>query len=180
MEMDMNRETGAGQAVRLVGVQDLEDGRMVRLLAGSRSEGDFVDRLREAMEAGERSVIAGFAGDVPAGYAVVNWRPTYSLFARLDIPELQDLNVLPDYRRNGLGQEIVLGCEGLVRQRGYTQIGLGVGLDKSYGAAQRLYIRLGYMPDGFGISHDRETVAKGQVVRVDDDLCLMMVKGLLP
>lgn len=164
---------------RIAEPKDAEIIKTLELLIKSRSEPDFVQRLFQAVQDGERSVVIGFADDVPAGYAVVNWRPAYALFARLGIPELQDLNVLAEHRRHGLGKEIISTCEDLAQQRDYTQMGLGVGLDKSYGAAQRLYTRLGYMPDGFGVTYDREAVAQGQVVRIDDDLCLMMVKDLL-
>lgn len=164
---------------RLAEAKDAESVKTIELLIKSRTEPDFIQRLFDAVEQGDRSVIIGLVDDVPAGYAVVNWRPVYTLFARLGIPELQDLNVLPEHRCLGLGREIVLTCEDLARQRDYAHMGLAVGLDKSYGPAQRLYTRLGYMPDGYGVTYDREPVAKGQVVRVDDDLCLMMVKELL-
>ena len=57
-------------------------------------------------------------------------------------------------------------------------MGLAVGLHRSYGAAQRLYARLGYMPDGYGVTYDREAVVPGDFRAVDDELCLMMVKTL--
>ena len=164
---------------RLAEAKDAENVKTIELLIKSRAEPDFVQRLFDEVEKGERSVIIGLVDDVAAGYAVINWRPVYPLFARLGIPELQDLNVLPEHRRIGLGREIISTCEDLARQRDCQQMGLAVGLDKSYGAAQRLYTRLGYVPDGFGVTYDREPVAPGQVVRIDDDLCLMMVKELL-
>jgi len=37
-----------------------------------------------------------------AGYATVNWRPAYAGFAELNIPEIQDLNVLTRYPRKGI------------------------------------------------------------------------------
>lgn len=164
---------------RLAEAKDAESVKMIELMIKSRTEPDFIQRLFDAVEQGQRSVIIGLVDDVPAGYAVINWHPVYALFARLGIPEMQDLNVLPAHRRIGLGREIILTCEDIASQRDYTQMGLAVGLDKSYGPAQRLYTRLGYMPDGFGVTYDREAVAPGQVVRIDDDLCLMMVKDLL-
>lgn len=151
------------------------------LLAGlesilqSRSEADFVERL---LQHPDRSVILGFMDDRAAGYGVVNWSPAYSLFARLNIPELQDLNVLPGDRGNGLGKVLVQACESLARGKGAAQMGLAVGLTRSYGPAQRLYTRLGYVPDGYGITHDREPVQPGDIRAIDDDLCLMMVRDI--
>ena len=47
-----------------------------------------------------------------------------------------------------------------------------------FGAAQRLYCKLGYIPDGNGVTYDREAVRAGDMRAVDDLLCLMMVKAL--
>jgi hypothetical protein len=57
-------------------------------------------------------------------------------------------------------------------------MGIGVGMPTSYGPAQRLYVKLGYIPDGNGINYDRQSIAFGEFRPVDDDLCLMMVKAL--
>jgi len=59
-----------------------------------------------------------------------------------------------------------------------VDIGISVGLTIDFGPAQRLYCKLGYMPDGNGVTLDREFVDDGQPVTVNDDLCLMMVKEL--
>ncbi|MDB5490524.1 MAG: acetyltransferase family protein [Micavibrio sp.] len=144
----------------------------------SRSETDFAELLFQSVAAGERSVVLCFIGAVPVGYVILNWTPAYQLFSRLKIPELQDLNVLPDHRRKGLGKKLVAACENLARERGRVEIGLAVGLTQSYGAAQRLYARMGYIPDGQGITWDRQPVRPFAVHPVDDDLCLMLVKSL--
>lgn len=151
------------------------------LLAGleaalkSRDEIDFVERV---LAHPGRTVILGFIDRRPAGYVVLNWQPSYAPFARLGIPEIQDLNVLPADRGNGLGRVLVEACETLARERGAAEMGLAVGLTRSYGPAQRLYARLGYKPDGAGISRDRCPVQPGEIHTIDDDLCLMMVKDI--
>lgn len=164
--------------VRLAGPGDREVLAGLESVLRSREEPDFVDLLFETIDRGERSLVLGFMNQQAAGYAVVNWKPSYFLFQRLGIPELQDLNVLPEARRNGLGQAIVAYCEHVARQRGGAEMGLGVGLNQHYGAAQRLYMRMGYLPDGHGITYDRIPVKAGDVHPADDDLCLMMVKDL--
>lgn len=60
----------------------------------------------------------------------------------------------------------------------YGIVGIGVGLYASYGSAQRIYARRGYIPDGRGITYANETVEPGSSVRVDDDLILYMIKSL--
>lgn len=113
-----------------------------------------------------------------AGYGFLNWQPKYSLYRRLDIPEIQNVHVLPDQRGKGIATQIILAAENLAKEEGRTQIGVSVGLHSDYGAAQRLYTKLGYMPDGNGITYDREAVRAGEIRPVDDELCLMMVKDL--
>lgn len=140
----------------------------------SRDEADYADRL---FASGRHVLIARLEGR-PVGYVVLNPSPEYSMFARLNIPELQDLNVLPDYRGRGIGAALVAACEDHARIIGAAQIGLAVGLHKAYGPAQRLYVRMGYMPDGFGITYDRASVSEGEMRLIDDHLCLMMVKDL--
>ncbi len=56
-------------------------------------------------------------------------------------------------------------------------VGLGVGLYSDYGAAQRIYVRRGYLPDG--AHHVRQrTIEPGSQVAIDDDATLMMVRTL--
>jgi hypothetical protein len=57
--------------------------------------------------------------------------------------------------------------------------GIGVGLFASYGSAQRLYVRRGYIPDGRGIARRGETIEPGASVVVDDDLVLYFTKTAL-
>ena len=62
--------------------------------------------------------------------------------------------------------------------RGLNVIGLGVGLFMDYGAAQRLYFRLGYQPDGRGLIFDNKILSYGDKVIFDDELCLFLTKNL--
>lgn len=112
------------------------------------------------------------------GYGFLNWGPKYSFYKRFDIPEIQNVNVLNDHRSKGIATQIILAAEGMAREEGHTQIGVSVGLTSDYGPAQRLYTKLGYYPDGNGITYDRQAVQAGEIRPVDDELCLMMVKDL--
>jgi hypothetical protein len=73
---------------------------------------------------------------------------------------------------------MIAHCEDLVRAKGHDQIGIAVGVHSAYGPAQRLYARLGYMPDGLGATYDRTPVEFAAFKPVDDQLCLMLVKDL--
>jgi hypothetical protein len=56
--------------------------------------------------------------------------------------------------------------------------GVGVGLHSDYGAAQRLYVLRGYVPDARGITSHGKRVGYGDVASVDDDLILWLMKNL--
>lgn len=142
-----------------------------------KTESYFRKCLQE-QESGKRAVFMARLNGADAGYAMLNRRPKYSLYSKLSIPEIQDLNVIPAARQQGVATVIIKHCEDVARQEGTTDIGISVGLHSAFGAAQRLYVKLGYMPDGYGVTYDRQTVAAGEFHVVDDNLCLMMVKEL--
>ena len=64
------------------------------------------------------------------------------------------------------------------QKRGYTNIGLGVGMTADYGDAQRLYVRLGYIPDGQGLHYKCSSLKYGNQVVIDDDLVLFFTKPI--
>lgn len=119
-----------------------------------------------------------FEGGEAAGFCLLNWQPRYRLYRKLDIPEIQDLNIVPAHRRKGLATSLIKWCEGVARAKGKESIGISVGLTKDYGPAQILYTNLGYVPDGNGVTYDREGVHTGRAYPMDDNLSLMMTKVL--
>lgn len=112
-----------------------------------------------------------------AGYVTLNLNSKYQSFAKESIPEIQDLNILPPYRSKGLGTALLD-----VAERKATEfsriVGIGVGLYADYGAAQRLYVKRGYIPDGKGITYKETSVPPGEHIRLDDDLVLWFMKKL--
>jgi GNAT superfamily N-acetyltransferase len=125
----------------------------------------------------ERVVLIGtVAGEVAAHGSLV-WWPEYPPFREGRVAEIQDLNVAPRFRRRGLASALIAEAERRASER-TDRIGIGVGLHAGYGAAQRLYVRLGYVPDGRGASVQGLFPREGQVVRLDDDLTLYLTKRL--
>jgi hypothetical protein len=57
-------------------------------------------------------------------------------------------------------------------QSNISIVGIGVGLYQSYGSAQRLYAKRGYIPDGRGVMYKQQPVTPGFDTCVDDDLNL--------
>ena len=157
------------------------DGEMLRQIScdmGTEKPLHYFEIGLERQAKGKSFTFVMSVGGQVIGYCLLNLAPKYKPYARLEIPEIQDLNVLPDYRRRGFGRQIITHCESVARERGFEQIGISFGLDSSYGAAQRLYVQMGYVPDGLGVTYDREFVRAGDIRAVDDDLCLMLIKDL--
>ena len=117
-------------------------------------------------------VLVAESEGVFAGYLQVVWDPGYFPF-----PEIQDLNVLPDYRRKGIATALMDEAEALIAQRS-NWAGIGVGLHPGYNAAQRMYALRGYVPDGKGVTWNDVYIEEGQQLVADDDLVLHLIKEL--
>lgn len=130
-------------------------------------------------EDGRRVVLVALADSRFAGYLTVAWKPDYPPFRRRAVPEIQDFNVLPDYRRQGIGTRLMDEAEAIVAARSPV-VGIGVGVYAAYGPAQRLYVRRGYVPDGRGLASHQRSVRPGDEVLVDDGLVLYLTKELRP
>lgn len=139
---------------------------------------DYFDKLWIRQKKGASDIYLAVQGDDIIAYGVLNWQPKYGLYQKLGIPEIQDLNVSRDHRQKGIATAIIEHCEKVAKSKGCDQMGISFGLDASFGAAQRLYIKLGYIPDGQGVTYDRQYVLSGESKPIDDDLCLMLVKDL--
>lgn len=112
------------------------------------------------------------------GYASLLYSSDYSYFRDKKIPEIQDLWIDEAHRNAGFGTMLIKHVESFAKEKGYNQIGLGVGLYKDYGAAQQLYPKLGYVPDGFGVTYKTKFVKPGESYPIDDDLILWLTKTL--
>lgn len=140
---------------------------------GKKDEGYF-----EACFEKDCLILIASKNEKDIGFGILNFEPKYSLYQKLDIPEIQDLNVIPEARQQGTATALVEAFENIARDQESEQIGISVGLTKDYGPAQRLYVKLGYIPDGNGISCERQPVHPYEQYEVNDDLCLMLVKAL--
>ncbi|MDQ3753198.1 MAG: GNAT family N-acetyltransferase [Acidobacteriota bacterium] len=85
------------------------------------------------------------------GYTNILWQSGYEPFVDDDIPEINDLNVVAEYRNRGIGTALIREAESIAAKAGMSIIGIGVGLTPDYAAAQHLYPKLGYVPDGRGV-----------------------------
>ncbi len=125
-----------------------------------------------------RSTFVAMLNGQFCGYVTIKWKSDYQSFSSKNIPEICDLNVLPDFRKQGIGTSLIQHCENKAITHGCTEIGLGMGLTADYGSAQRLYIRLGFVPDGHGLHYKYKIANYSEKVIVDDNLVIFLSKKL--
>lgn len=160
--------------IRIATESDLPALEQIAAEMKAHHEAGYFARCLAEQAAGARQVFICAA----QGYAQLIWSPEYAPFKRLDIPEIQDVSVVPSARRQGLGQALVAHCELAARAAGKTDIGIGVGIHAGFGAAQRLYVRMGYMPDGLGAVYDEVALKIGEMRPVDDLLSIKLTRAL--
>lgn len=130
---------------------------------------------------GERLIWIAQLNNQFAGYVTLKWQSLYEPFATAGIPEIIDLNVLPPFRKTGVGSMLLDTAEKEAATKSEV-VGLGVGLyggpDGGYGMAQKLYVNRGYIPDGKGLSYNYTLAIPGNSYPLDDDLILWFRKKL--
>jgi predicted kinase/ribosomal protein S18 acetylase RimI-like enzyme len=139
-----------------------------------------VAKFASFLERYERNEIVPLIAEVNsefAGYLKVVWQPDYPFFRENGIPEIQDLNVVNIFRRQGVASSLMDEAEKTISKRSAT-IGIGVGLHPGYNAAQRMYVLRGYVPDGKGVVWHNEYIKEGQELKADDELILHFTKAI--
>jgi GNAT superfamily N-acetyltransferase len=139
-------------------------------MSWNKPEAQYRQYLSEQV-AGARTCFVAIVDGRFAGYVTVNWRPSYPGFSELNIPEIQDLNILRQFRRQSIASHLLDRAEAEVARHSAV-VGIGVGLHPGYNAAQRLYVRRGYIPDGRGVTYRDRYIDEGSQVLLDDDLVL--------
>ncbi|MCA0756853.1 GNAT family N-acetyltransferase [Paenibacillus sp. N4] len=135
----------------------------------------YIQKCWEENVSGVRTTFAAFYRGSFAGSLHLLAESDYSYFRERGIPEINDFNVIPPLRKLGIGNALLEAAEQLAFETCGT-VGIGVGLYDSYGNAQRLYAKRGYIPDGRGLMYKLQPVVRGSEVRADDDLNLFFTK----
>ncbi|MEI0735553.1 GNAT family N-acetyltransferase [Paenibacillus sp. JTLBN-2024] len=73
-----------------------------------------------------------FCGEELAGCCHLIYQSKYPYFQERRIPEINDLNVFPEFRRKGIASRMFDEFE-RIAAREHSRIGLGVGLYEDYG-----------------------------------------------
>lgn len=138
----------------------------------------FLSYLQEAELGLRKNILAKNSAGQILGYVTVLWESDYPYFQERAIPEIKDLNVLPEFQKKGYGRALLKAAEQEIYQKlGKNQtIGIGVGILKDYGPAQRLYIQEGYVPNAEGVTVGHQSLHYGLSSPVDDDWVLWMMK----
>jgi GNAT superfamily N-acetyltransferase len=136
------------------------------------------EQYLDGQEQDKRICLVAFFDSEFAGCVTLKWQSDYKFFADDIIPEISDLNVLPNFRNKGVGSELIAKCEKYAAERSNI-VGIGVGLYPDYGSAQRLYIKRGYIPGGHGATYNYKYVTPGKEYLLDDDLVLWLTKKLI-
>ena len=131
--------------------------------------------MEQALEI--RDVYVAFIEARFVGYLTVCWTSSYEPFRKEKIPEIVDFNVLPKFRRQGFGTQLMDKAESEIAKVSPIA-GIGVGMTPDYGAAQRLYILRGYIPDGRGLWCRGHYPQHGEEITVDDNMALYLTKEL--
>lgn len=125
----------------------------------------------------ERMIWVAYLENHFAGYVTLKWKSQYSGFKEDNISEIMDLNVLPAFRKLGIGTALMEKAEQEAASK-YKTVGIGVSLYVDYVSAQKLYINRGYIPDGKGITYNYQPTIPGNNYPLDDDLVLWFTKKL--
>ena len=104
-----------------------------KVMGWNKSQTQYRCYLHEQV-AGTQTCFAAVVDGQFAGYVTVNWRPAYAGLADPNIPEIQDLNVLTTYRRQGIASRLLDRAEAEAARRSGV-VGIAVGLHPGYNAA---------------------------------------------
>ena len=131
----------------------------------------------EHERAGKCITLTAQLGEEAAGYVFVYPDSPWGAFGGRGLPEIVDFAVLEKFRRRGVGSALMDTAERIAARYADT-VYLGVGLHSGYGAAQRMYAKRGYVPDGSGVWYGGRIAEPYADVNNDDDLALYLSKKL--
>ena len=161
--------------IRQMTAEDIDNVFQIFKEHNIRKSLDYLSECWKENNTLQRITLLAFYDGQFAGSLHLLKKSYYPYFAENGIPEINDFNVIPPLRRLGIGHALMDAIESIAIQK-YGVVGVGVGLLQSYGNAQRLYARRGYIPDGRGLIYNDQPALQGSSVRVDHNLALYMTK----
>lgn len=136
----------------------------------------YLEYYKETLQQKRKVFIAEYNGKVK-GLCTLVLEPEEGPYGGMGIPEIVDLCVFFDKHNLGTGSKLLDVAENEAAKI-CGKVYLGVGLHSGYGAAQRIYIKRGYIPDGSGVWWNGKNLAQYAKCINDDELILYLLKEL--
>ena len=136
-----------------------------------------IDAHFQEHENGVSTTILGYEAGRLVGVVTIRWQLHYPPFREQQIPLIQNIEIQYEDRGRGLGNQMLERTEQEIAWRS-ALTGLVVGISREHGAAQRWYAKRSYVPDGRGVFRGHTPLELGEVVTVDHDLLLWLVKDV--
>jgi GNAT superfamily N-acetyltransferase len=121
---------------------------------GQNKPAEQFQRYWDENAAGLRQTFIALVDGEIVAYSNLIFKSHYAHFAEEGIPEINDMNTLAPFRKQGIATALVGACEQCALSLGLKVIGIGVGLTPDYSMAARLYPALGFVSDGRGNHED--------------------------
>jgi len=128
-------------------------------------------------EENKRKVFVAVCEGEVCGYCTLVLNPAEGPWIGKGYPEIVDLSVFNHMQNRGIGNKLLDVIEQDAAKISDT-VFLAVGLHSGYGAAQRIYVKRGYIPDGNGVWYQGKPLEQYAPCCNDDDLLLFMSKKL--
>jgi len=121
---------------------------------------------------GHQTYLVAWDGDDPIGHAHIAWTRT-----ALGVPEIQDVFVRADRRRQGIGAAVMVAAERAVGAAGHARVSLSYGIANN--AARSFYAKLGYRDAGVEPRRVQGTIMLRTGPLEVDDTLIYVVKDLV-
>ena len=136
----------------------------------------YQNYYKEQEENRRKVFIAEYKGGV-SGLCTLVLNPSEGPWIDMGYPEIVDFTVFFHVHNKGIGNKLLDVAEQEAAKVSDT-VYLAVGVHSGYGAAQRIYIKRGYIPDGSGVWYKGKPLEQYAPCYNDDDLVLFMSKKL--
>lgn len=162
-------------------IRDMEEGDIISICRaqGDQSEENiryYEKQFGHIREKECTGLTAECRGEI-AGYVYLYYQCKWGGLGGQGYPGVVDLSVMEKFRRRGIGSLLMDVAERIAAEYG-NLIYLDVGLNSTFGRAQRLYAKRGYIPDGKGCYYEEKVCGTDAWCRNSDELTLCMMKEL--
>ena len=162
--------------IRQINAEDITDICKAQNDTSEKNRNYFKNQVANQEKENSTALLALYRGEI-AGYVFLYFKCKWGGLGNQGIPGVVDLKVLEPYRKKGIGNRLMDVAEEIAGAYG-DKVYLDVCLNSDYGAAQRLYIKRGYLPDGKGVYYEEKICPVDAPCKNDDELTLCVVKDL--